>query len=104
MRLEKMNENDLKGRTGRHKETDRQEKRDAFSSLNQQVGFTERVRVCVRESPDVIGRWSVRACPVSLAERSESCDLQEAAGGAERERQNTRQKYEDAVTRASKPQ
>lgn len=42
--------------------------------------------MCVCESPDVIGRWSVRACPVSLVERSESCDLQEAVGGAERER------------------
>ncbi len=75
-------------------ETDRQRKRDLMLSF----GFTVCVCVCVRESPDVIGRWSVRACPVSLVERSESCDLQEAVGeaekkrekGAERERQTDR--------------
>lgn len=41
--------------------------------------------MCLCEAPDVIGRWSVRACPVSLVERSESCDLQEAVRERERE-------------------
>lgn len=75
-----MSENLLKRQTDRERET------WCFLFLKSVVWF-HCVCVCVCELPDVIGRWSVRACPVSLVERSESCDLQEAVGGAERERQ-----------------
>lgn len=77
-----MSENDLK----RERESDMEEKSETwcFLILKSVVWFH---CVCACVSPDVIGRWSVRACPVSLVERSESCDLQEAVGGAEREKE-----------------
>ncbi len=82
-------------------ETDRQRKRDLMLSLPLVslcvcVCVCVCVCACVRESPDVIGRWSVRACPVSLVERSESCDLQEAVGEAEKkEREGGRERETD---------